>query len=263
MDLWGNIIMNKNKIDREIQGQYNQLWQNEWRELHQVGPSVRTRNRFLIRFFKKYLSSGSVIDTGCGDGQFLKLLYHSFGDRFSYTAGDISDQALQAVQKSGFIKDIWVIDVTFKETLPETKYSAVVSSEVLEHIEDWQTALTNITNLVNDKGYIFITVPALMKHWGIHDDFAHHIQRFEMGQIETVLEGLNFKILESTCWGWPMFDLYYRFILNRSAPESVMTAVTSPFKRMVSTCLYYLFFIDDLFKTSQGRRLFIAAQKNE
>jgi 2-polyprenyl-3-methyl-5-hydroxy-6-metoxy-1,4-benzoquinol methylase len=253
--------MNKEKINQKVQSQYNILWKNEWQNLHKIGPSVRTRNRLLVNYFKKYVPAGIVIDVGCGDGQFLLKLFHSFGDRYEYAAGDISDQALQMVQQHDFIKDACVMDVTRKDTMPDKTYTAVVSSEVLEHIEDWQNALENLAGLVSPDGYMFITVPALMKHWGSHDVFAHHIRRFEIGQIEGSLQSLNFQVLETYCWGWPIYDLYYRFVLNKSAPESVMKTVTSPFKVFAATCMYYLFFLDDLFHTSKGRRLFIVAQK--
>jgi SAM-dependent methyltransferase len=253
--------MSKEKINQKIQSQYNTLWKNEWQNLHKIGPSVRTRNRILLKYFKKYLAAGTVIDVGCGDGQFLLKLFLSFGDRYSYSGGDISDEALQMVLQYDFIKDVCVLDVTNKDTMPNKTYSAVIASEVLEHIEDWQSALQNLAGLVCPDGYIFITVPALMRHWGSHDVFAHHFRRFEIGEIESSLQSLNFQVLESLCWGWPIYDLYYRFILNKSAPESMLKTVTSPIKVFAATCMYYLFFLDDLFHTSKGRRLFIVAQK--
>jgi 2-polyprenyl-3-methyl-5-hydroxy-6-metoxy-1,4-benzoquinol methylase len=253
--------MTKEKINRKIQSQYNILWENEWRDLHRVGPSVRTRTRLLVKYISKYLPAGSVMDVGCGDGQFLSKLYRSFGDRYSYAAGDISDQALKVVQQHDFIKEVCVLDVTCKDTMPDKTYQAVVSSEVLEHIEDWQKALENLAGLVCPGGFILITVPALMKHWGSHDIFAHHIRRFEIGQIEKELQNMNYQVLESYCWGWPIYDLYYRFVLNKSTPESMMKTVTSPIKMFAAACMYYLFFLDDLFHTSRGRRLFIVARK--
>ncbi len=45
--------MNDN-IDRQQQEKYERLWENEWRDLHKIGPSVRTRNRILLRYFLKF-----------------------------------------------------------------------------------------------------------------------------------------------------------------------------------------------------------------
>ncbi len=255
-------IMKSNPINKKVQAQYDKLWNNEWRNLLQVGPGVQTRQRILMRFMKKYLSNGSVIDIGCGDGKFLADLNRKYGKDLTYCAGDISQSALNLVGKHHFIDDTILMDITNIGTLPESKYTGVIASEVLEHIDDWKSALSNITNLVEPGGYIFITVPALMKHMSIHDQFAHHFRRFEIGEIENDLEQINYIVLESLCWGWPIYSLYYSLFLKRMNPKTLMSENKSPFIRIASTILYYLFFIDDLFPSSRGRRLFIVAQKN-
>jgi len=250
-----------NNINRQQQEKYERLWGNEWHDLHKIGPGVRTRNRILLRFFKKFVQNGSVFDSGCGDGNFLLLLHNHYRNNLTYHAGDISQTAIAAVKNMSFVKNATIIDVEKSSSLPQRKFDAVVSAEVLEHIDKWQQALKNLIRLVDDKGFLFITVPAQMKFWSKHDDFAKHYRRFEQGQIELELKNSGFEIKESWCWGWPVYWLYYTIILNNTEPQSVMKDVASPIKRFIANILYLLFFIDDLFHTGHGRRLFIVAKK--
>jgi SAM-dependent methyltransferase len=248
-------------INRQQQEKYEQLWGNEWHDLHKIGPGVRTRNRILLRYFKRYIHAGSVFDSGCGDGNFLLFLHKHYQGNLEYHAGDISETAIAEIKDFDFVRQTVIIDVENTASLPKQKFTVVVSSEVLEHIERWQEALQNLSNLVDDHGYIFITVPAQMRYWSRHDDFARHYRRFEQGQIELALNNSGFEIKESWCWGWPAYWLYYTFFLKNIKPQSVMKNITSPIKRLASIILYALFYIDDLFNTKHGRRLFIIAKK--
>ncbi len=245
---------------REI---YNRLWEKEWRFLHNVGPSVRSRHRILLKFFHKYLQEGLILDSGCGDGIFLRLLYKDYGNRLQYEGADISDVAINRVRQMRFVQAAYIIDLEKIELFPQKKYTAVVSSEVLEHIRDWKLALHNLSTLLKPNGILFISVPHGMKYWSANDDFANHYRRFEIGQIESELKKSGYEILESICWGFPTYWLYYTIFLNHSDPSKNMNMRYSAFKKIFSDFLYLLFRMDDIFNNTLGRRLFIVARKKE
>ena len=255
--------MNNKNIDSDVQQTYDELWKHEWRDLHKIGPGVRTRNRILLKYFKKYISAGTMLDAGCGDGSLLIKLHKVYQNSLQIDAGDISDEVLKILKPYAFIDQFFLLDLENKSSLPEKKYTAVVSSEVLEHLKDWELAVDNIIDMVENDGFLFITVPAQMKYWGPHDEFAKHYRRFEVGQIENYLKSKGFCIKERKYWGWPFYWLYYSFILNRTPPKVVMEEVTSPLKRFVSNIFFSLFLFDDLFSTPWGRRLFLVAQKTK
>jgi|GEM_PF-872403 SAM-dependent methyltransferase len=253
-------VKNK-KVDTEVQESYDNLWKHEWRDLHKVGPGVRTRNRILLKYFKKYITSGSVLDAGCGDGSLLIKLHQVYQDSLEYDAGDISEEVLQIIRAQPFIGEIFLLDLEKSSTIPSKTYTAVICSEVLEHLKDWQLAVGYISTLLEKDGFLFITVPAQMKYWGPHDEFALHYRRFEIDEIENHLRQNGYQIKESKYWGWPFYWLYYTLILNRTPPKIVMREVTSPIKRFAANIFFSLFLIDDLFSTRWGRRLFLVAKK--
>jgi SAM-dependent methyltransferase len=240
---------------------YDKLWDNEWKSLHKIGPSVRTRNRILLRLFKKYIKRGSVLDSGCGDGTFLEILNEKYNNKLIYEGTDISKSALKLTKEFSFVKKTYITDVEEIKTFPKKEYTAVISSEVLEHIDKWKLALKNLITNVKKGGYIFITVPHGMKYWGKNDEFAGHYRRFEKNQIETELKKLGFTIKESIVWGFPIYWLYYTFILNNTDPKENMSSKNSLIKKIASNVLYILFYFDDIFNTTLGRRIFIVAKK--
>ena len=81
-----------------------------------------------------------------------------------------------------------------------------------------------------------------MKHMSPHDVFAHHYRRFEIGELENALKQLNFEVLESLCWGWPFYSIYYSLVLNRIKPEAVMQNNNSVLKHGFHNSLLSVFY---------------------
>jgi 2-polyprenyl-3-methyl-5-hydroxy-6-metoxy-1,4-benzoquinol methylase len=241
---------------------YDKLWENEWKSLHKIGPSVRSRYRMLIKLIEKYKCTGPLIDLGGGDGTFLFKLYQTFQDKFRYDIADISTRALNSARKYHFIDNFYEINLLEEKSLPTKRYKVAICAEVLEHMRDWKVALNNVTKLIQAEGYLFVTVPHGQKFWSQHDDFAHHYRRFEKGEIEEYLKAQNWEIKESICWGWPFYWLYYAIVLNNIDPSRSLSKEMSKWKIWISKILNNLFHVDDLFNTRNGRRLFIVAQKN-
>lgn len=243
------------------QQKYDKLWNEEWKNLHKIGPSVKSRNRILLKLFKKYIKRGSVLDSGCGDGTFLEILNINYSDKLKYEGTDISRSAINLTNKFKFVSKTYITDLEKIKTFPKKKYDAVISSEVLEHVNEWKLALKNLSNVVEMNGYIFVTVPHGMKYWAVNDEFAKHFRRFEIGQIERELKILKFEVKESICWGFPVYWMYYTFILNNTDPKNNMSKKNSGLKKIFSNIMYALFHVDDLFNNNLGRRLFIVARK--
>jgi SAM-dependent methyltransferase len=191
----------------------------------------------------------------------LQQLQQKYGASFTYEGADISEVALARVKNLRFVQATYTIDLENENLFIHKKYDAVVSSEVLEHIQNWKKALSHLLSLLKPQGLLFITVPHGMKYWSANDEFAHHYRRFEIGQIEEELAQQGYEVLERICWGFPLYWLYYTVLLNHTDPSKNMNSQYSLAKKRLSDFLYLLFHIDDLFNNSLGRRLFIVARK--
>ncbi|MBI1971132.1 class I SAM-dependent methyltransferase [Candidatus Woesearchaeota archaeon] len=250
----------------EEQGYYDTLWKNSWELTSSIGPSCRTRFRILLRLLKKYdvqskkSSQEKIIDTGCGDGTLLEMLHHhNYQNLYGF---DFSEEGVKKAAQRGIVTRAFWGDLTKKQTLPKEQFDAVISSEVLEHIEDYQTAVINLCRFVKPGGKLFITVPHSMKYWTVHDEFAHHCRRYERGELEELLKNNGLHVLESYTWGAFLYHIYY-FFLKQGNPEKIM-AKAGLVKKFAANIIYHTLKIDDLFcgvKEKKGRRLIIVAER--
>jgi SAM-dependent methyltransferase len=114
------------------------------------------------------------LDVGCGDGLFFDKL-----ERFGSVAGIESDSS--AVSPDGR----WTTRITqqaFDESFdPGRRYSLILFLDVLEHVRDPAPLLRRATELLEPRGSIIVTVPALRSLWTRHDDLNHHFHRYSKG----------------------------------------------------------------------------------
>jgi len=80
-----------------------------------------------------------------------------------------------------------------KNTLP-----SIGLFDVVEHIENDASFLSQAFTLLRDDGYIFISVPAFMALWSDEDVKAGHFRRYRTQDLENVLTRLGFTIEYST-----------------------------------------------------------------
>ncbi len=79
--------------------------------------------------------------------------------------------------------------------LPDNHADAVYCSEVLEHVDDYRRAISELVRVTRKKGRVIITVPVYMKYWGFDDEFVGHFRRFEPSIIEEELVSEGLKIV--------------------------------------------------------------------
>lgn len=91
----------------------------------------------------KRISNPKIIDIGCGPGQFGNLLF-DFGI-FDYKGIDYSREAIKMAKiRNDKFRERFCIDNAFTSKIYEEEYNVVTLFEVLEHINDDFTMLSNI-----------------------------------------------------------------------------------------------------------------------
>ena len=122
---------------------YDTLRKRDWVSVTDIGPSARSRYRIIRRLLKRYRRQRHrqglrVLDCGCGTGSLMKLLRNS---GYIISGSDFSAEAVRiAKQQLGPRPDIFTADLTQRQSFGRRRYDAIVCSEVLEHIEDDETA---------------------------------------------------------------------------------------------------------------------------
>jgi len=130
---------------------YEDYWKNR-EEKHIVTEPAKRRARGILPFISE---GDTVLDVGCGTGETLEVLRSA--KNIVGTGLDISDTALEIVQKKGF--DTVSLDLSISGNFLNRKWDHIVMFEVAEHVIDTELLLTNLKNHFN-KG-LYISTPNL------------------------------------------------------------------------------------------------------
>jgi SAM-dependent methyltransferase len=113
----------------------------------------------------------NILEIGAGYGAMTSML-SNFG-----TVVAIEPYADAAVYLEEKLK-ISTYPGTFESFAETDKYDLITCFDVLEHIEDDVKALFKMATLVNDGGFLVLTVPAYKYLWNRHDEINHHHRRY-------------------------------------------------------------------------------------
>ena len=76
----------------------------------------------------------------------------------------------------------------------------VVAFDVLEHIVDHDTAVSEVRRALRPGGMFLIAVPADPKLWSDHDVAVDHVRRYTRDTLRAVLERNGFEVASMTSW---------------------------------------------------------------
>jgi 2-polyprenyl-3-methyl-5-hydroxy-6-metoxy-1,4-benzoquinol methylase len=134
---------------------YDELWADVGAE--SLNRHERARFEAIARVLTKHLHGEprpTILEVGCGRGWLSGLLLQRLG---GVTALDLSPQAVRKARER-FPEVKFDVHDVFVEPLPDAN-DLVVSSEVLEHVEDQATFVQLLSGAVKLGGLLLITTP--------------------------------------------------------------------------------------------------------
>jgi 2-polyprenyl-3-methyl-5-hydroxy-6-metoxy-1,4-benzoquinol methylase len=147
----------------------NKAWANEKVSKGFLSKEVLLRFSETLSILKAHdidLSGKSIIDVGCGNGLLLKFLSDNYP--VSKQVGlEYAAAAIEVAARVNPVPEYVVHDIN--HPYPK-KFDAVFCTEVIEHILYPAKAFTNLLDMVQDRGILYITVPN-----GRYDTFTGHI----------------------------------------------------------------------------------------
>lgn len=159
--------------------------------------------------FKNILSVHSVIDVGCGTGDFLKVLIQRFPN-LEIFGTDYSEASIERSRKlipHGTFDAINIFDL---QSIHK-KFDIVFCMEVLEHIEFPEKAIHILSNICNDDGLLIITVPN-----GSIDDWIGHINFWQFLEFKELLQTNHLNVDHCS-----IYDKYFMlFICSKPINKS-------------------------------------------
>ena len=145
-----------------------------------------------------------MLDVGCGQGSLLADL-HALFPRASLYGTDFSPTSIVKARQRLPHGEFLVMDLTRKAL--NRKFDLVVCTDVLEHIEDDITALSNLARMTNS--YVLIaTIQGRMRNhepasWG-------HVRNYAYGELAQKMQQVGLRVVRSVEWGFPFFSPFYR-----------------------------------------------------
>lgn len=144
-------------------------------------------------------ASAAILDAGCGTGGLMRRL----GPRhpgWSWTGLDCSPLAC------GFARTRVPAGVTVVEAAVErmpfadASFDAVVSADVLYHVDDDLAALRELFRVLKPGGCAVINVPAHRWLFSYHDIAVHARRRYARREVRAKLADAGFVVGEDTHW---------------------------------------------------------------
>lgn len=205
----------------------------------------RSRNRVLVSLLEQFLPRpAKILDVGCGTGYVLRGMaglpglqlvgadYYLEGLRF----------AKQRVPSAQFVQ-LDILKMPFAES-----FEAIGAFDVLEHIEDDETAIRQIHRALKPGGLVFLSVPQHPFLWSGEDTAAQHQRRYARKGLDEKLRSAGFKIVFQTSFVFALLPMLFlaRLIPVREDPAaSVEIPIGLELPRVVDRCLETVMRLDE------------------
>lgn len=154
------------------------------------------RNRLIIWALRRYARDfGSFLEVGCGTGYVLTALAAAF-PQARVAGSEIFSAGLSFAASrlpgAGFMQ-MDARDIPFSG-----EYGAVGMFDVLEHIAEDETVLSQAHASLRPCGHLLLTVPQHQWLWSATDDYACHVRRYAAVDLHAKVRAAGFSIVRST-----------------------------------------------------------------
>ena len=157
-------------------------------------------------------TSGRVLDIGCGVGDFLSAVKHL---GFEVVGIEPSVQARSIAKERIGVEPL---DPSALSTLPTSSFDVITMWHVLEHVDDLQAEISELSRLLKPNGTLLLALPNFKsfdaqyykQYWAAWD-VPRHLNHFCPDSIRCVFSNTSFKLIDIQKLTW---DAYYISFLS-------------------------------------------------
>ena len=174
--------------------------ETDWLLIEQTSFWYAHRNRCYCEFLKLFPPKGVLFEIGAGNGS-VSIALQEAG--FSIVAIEPTVKLARHAKLRG-VEHVMCANIEsakFKRGALEN----VGMFDVLEHIQDDESFLTALHDLMPLGGRFYCAVPAMPILWSKEDDAAEHIRRYTISSLSRRLLRAGFKIEYSTYYFYVLF----------------------------------------------------------
>jgi SAM-dependent methyltransferase len=182
----------------------------------------RSRNRIIVRMFRKYLQQPArprVLEIGCGTGFVLSALQAQ--RRFDLVGAEQHVAGLIWARRR--LPDVEFVQLDARRLPYRAAFDAVGAFDVIEHIPEDEEVMASVRRALRPGGLFIMTVPQHAWLWSAADEQAHHQRRYSRGDLRTKLERHGFKVRYCTSFVFALLPAMY--LSRRRKPATSGDAV--------------------------------------
>lgn len=162
----------------------------------------KAKNDLVCRLIDRTIHpNAAILDVGCGSGNLLlSLTTKKYKNFFGI---DTSQYAIDECSRLG-IKNVFLRDGS-KTGFPSNFFDVIVASDVLEHINNEEQAISEWFRVLKKGGKLILSVPAFGFLWSHHDKACNHYRRYSRKALQQLLEKNNFEVKKLSYWNFLSF----------------------------------------------------------
>jgi SAM-dependent methyltransferase len=157
------------------------------------------------RFASQFVKRKTVLDIACGVGYGSKILMQAGALRVDGV--DISEELIGHARCNYKMENIRFLVGDVCSYKADVSYDIIICLETIEHLKDYNKALSTIYSLLRKDGLLIISSPNRLitspdaKSIKTNPDNKFHIREFTIEELGSLLRGHDFEIYESDIFG--------------------------------------------------------------
>jgi SAM-dependent methyltransferase len=145
------------------------------------------------------------LEVGCGSGNVLKAIASS--RHWNRIVGFDAHPRGLALARARLPDSVELLQGD-AQTLPLRRAFDVIGAfDVLEHLREDEAAIAGIRAALADHGIFLAAVPQHPSLWSASDDVAHHVRRYERGELDRKIAAAGFEVVFSTSYSVSLLPL--------------------------------------------------------
>jgi 2-polyprenyl-3-methyl-5-hydroxy-6-metoxy-1,4-benzoquinol methylase len=214
---------------------------------------ARSRNRVFKKILTQEtigLDNANFLEVGCNNGSFIK--YISDVKKFKITGSEIYLKGIILAKKYIPNVEFLQLDIT-KTRLKARHFDVIAAFDVLEHISEDTSALSNIHKMLHDNGKLILSVPQYNFLWSEIDELVHHQRRYNKKDLMLKLKNTGFKVDFISSYVFILFPLMlfsrsfnFLFFKSKKRPEEKLSKMVT-FPKFVNIIFDFLMRVDEYF----------------
>ena len=201
-------------------GGFNPEYFEELAQLEAANFWFRARNELILWALQTYKQNASTfLEVGCGTGFVLSGIAKMDAE-MALSGSEIFLAGLSYAAARAPSAQIMQMDARHVPFVDE--FDAIGAFDVLEHIEEDETVLTQLHKALKPGGVLLLTIPQHPWLWSANDDYACHVRRYTAQELHKKVVDAGFCIERSTSF---VSLLLPAMLFSRRKPNMASTEI--------------------------------------